>query len=192
MVQSKPRERLIETSLRLFSTNGFHATGIDRILAEAGVAKMTLYRHFRSKDELILATLDRYELIFRSWLEGVLRHSDLPADKRILDLFDKLSAWFVGTTLGELTFQGSMLTNAAAEFGQPNHPIHDAVADHVRRLSGILEETLHDAGLPPDLANRLVVLMLGGVLLAQIYRDPQVFSDARKTAKSILLENVPV
>jgi AcrR family transcriptional regulator len=190
MVQSKPRERLIETSLRLFSTNGFHATGIDRILAEAGVAKMTLYRHFRSKDELILATLERYELIFRSWLEGVLRHSELPPDQRILDLFDRLSAWFSGATLGDLTFQGSMLTNAAAEFGQPGHPIHAAVADHVQRLSGLLEETLGDAGLPPHLANRLVLLMFGGVLLAQIYRDPNVFSDARKTAKSILSENL--
>ncbi|MCF8481238.1 MAG: TetR/AcrR family transcriptional regulator [Rhodospirillum sp.] len=191
-MQSKPRERLIETSLRLFSTHGFHATGIDRILAEAGVAKMTLYRHFRSKDELILAALDRYETIFRAWLEGVLRHSDRPPDQRILDLFDKLSAWFGASTLRELTFQGSMLTNAAAEFGQPGHPVHDAVAAHVRGLSSILEDTVSEAGLPANLSNRLVVTMFGAVLLAQVYRDPRVFQDARLTVSAILRETAPV
>jgi AcrR family transcriptional regulator len=180
-VQSKPRERLIETSLRLFSTNGFHATGIDRILAEAGVAKMTLYRHFRSKDELILAALERYETIFRGWLEDVLKHSPLPPEDRILDLFDKLAQWFEGSTLGNLTFQGSMLTNAAAEFGQPGHPVHDAVAGHIR-----------GAGLPPGLSSRLVVLMFGAVLMVQIHRNPAAFRDARLTAQAILKQDAPI
>jgi AcrR family transcriptional regulator len=191
-VQSKPRERLIETSLRLFSTNGFHATGIDRILAEAGVAKMTLYRHFRSKDELILAALERYETIFRGWLEDVLKHSPLPPEDRILDLFDKLAQWFEGSTLGDLTFQGSMLTNAAAEFGQPGHPVHDAVAGHIRGLSAMLESTVREAGLPPDLSSRLVVLMFGAVLMVQIHRNPAAFRDARLTAQAILRQNAPV
>jgi AcrR family transcriptional regulator len=191
-VQSKPRERLIETSLRLFSTNGFHATGIDRILAEAGVAKMTLYRHFRSKDELILAALERYETIFRGWLEDVLKHSPLPPEDRILDLFDKLAQWFEGSTLGNLTFQGSMLTNAAAEFGQPGHPVHDAVAGHIRGLSSMLESTVREAGLPPGLSSRLVVLMFGAVLMVQIHRNPAAFRDARLTAQAILKQDAPI
>ncbi len=58
---SQRREELVQTAVRLFRKNGYHATGIDRILAEAGVAKMTLYKHFRSKDELILGALRRWD-----------------------------------------------------------------------------------------------------------------------------------
>ena len=62
------RDDLVETALKLFYSGGFNATGIDRILAESGVAKMTLYKHFRSKDELILAVLHRRDEQFRNWL----------------------------------------------------------------------------------------------------------------------------
>ena len=64
------RDELVETALDLFYRNGFHATGIDRILAEAGVAKMTLYKHFRSKDDLIVAALERRDERFRAWFQG--------------------------------------------------------------------------------------------------------------------------
>ena len=64
------RDELVDTALRLFYTRGFNATGIDKILAEAGVAKMTLYKHFRSKEELILAALNRRDEQFRNWLMG--------------------------------------------------------------------------------------------------------------------------
>ncbi len=65
----EPRsEHLVNVALRLFYTNGFHATGIDGILDEAGVAKMTLYKHFRSKDQLILAALKKRDEMFLEWL----------------------------------------------------------------------------------------------------------------------------
>ena len=64
------RDHLVATALALFSKHGYHATGIDRILAESGVAKMTLYKHFRSKDELILAALRRRDEEFRRWLQA--------------------------------------------------------------------------------------------------------------------------
>ena len=64
------RDDLIDTALRLFYTQGFNATGIDKILAESGVAKMTMYKHFKSKDELIVAALERRDEQFRDWLTG--------------------------------------------------------------------------------------------------------------------------
>ena len=59
MMATSKREQLLDTALRLFYREGYHATGIERILAESGVAKMTLYKHFASKDELMLAALQR-------------------------------------------------------------------------------------------------------------------------------------
>ena len=61
------RDHLVDTALELFIRDGFHATGIDKILAESGVAKMTLYKHFKSKDELILSALRRRDERFRNW-----------------------------------------------------------------------------------------------------------------------------
>ena len=78
------RDHLIDTAIRLFNENGYHATGIDKILAESGVAKMTLYKHFKSKDELILAALARRDRYWREWFEGTLeRRAETPRGRLI-------------------------------------------------------------------------------------------------------------
>ena len=85
---SRRRDHLVDIALDLFSRDGFHATGIDKILAESGVAKMTLYKHFRSKDELILAALRRRDERFRNWfMRTVERRADTPRE-RLLAMFD--------------------------------------------------------------------------------------------------------
>jgi AcrR family transcriptional regulator len=68
------RDHLVETALELFDRHGFHATGIDRILADAGVAKVTLYKHFSSKDDLILAVLRLRDERFREWFQAAVDH----------------------------------------------------------------------------------------------------------------------
>ena len=84
------RDHLVETALGLFMRDGFHATGIDAILAEAGVAKMTLYNHFKSKDELILAALRLRDEQFLEWLvSAVEARADKPRG-RLLALFGAL------------------------------------------------------------------------------------------------------
>ena len=67
------RDHLVETAIRLFNRDGFHATGIDTILSEAGVAKMTLYKHFKSKDDLIVAALRRRDERWMTWFRGELK-----------------------------------------------------------------------------------------------------------------------
>ena len=90
----RPRERLVQTAVRLFYRHGFHATGIDRILNEAGVAKMTLYKHFRTKEELILAALRHRHEQWMKWF--VTRTEQLTPDprRRLLSAFDALGEWF--------------------------------------------------------------------------------------------------
>ncbi len=84
------RDHLIDTALRLFYQQGYHATGIDRILAESGVAKMTLYKHFRSKDELILAALQLRDERFRNWLMAEMEAASPDPVERLLAMFDAL------------------------------------------------------------------------------------------------------
>ena len=84
---SQSRAHLVSVALKLFRQHGFHATGIDKILAESGVAKNTLYRHFKSKDELILASLRQQDEEFRNWLMREVARRDNAID-RLLAVFD--------------------------------------------------------------------------------------------------------
>src|SRR5918999_6511852 len=92
---SSGRERILETAYALFSREGTRAVGVDRIIAESGAAKMTLYRNFASKDELILAFLEaRDERWTRAWLQGEVEARGGTAAERLLAIFDVFGEWF--------------------------------------------------------------------------------------------------
>ena len=113
------RDLIVDVALKLFYRNGFHATGVDRIIAEAGVSKKTLYSHFRTKDELILATLRKRDELFRNrMMRETERRASNPRD-RLLSVFDFLADWFA-----EEGFSGCMFINASAEFAEPDNPSH--------------------------------------------------------------------
>lgn len=188
-MSSKPRDRLIETALRLFLANGFHATGIDRILADAGVAKMTLYRHFQSKDALILAALDHHQKLVAPWMEAVLDAAGPVPESRVRALFDALALWFEGRggPLG-VPFRGCIYINAVAEFGDSDHPVHRAASQHLRTLSTALSMALRDSGLPRALTHRLEVVITGAVVVVQAHGDPTIFREAREIALMVMSE----
>ncbi len=159
------REHLVDTALELFSREGYHATGIDKILAKAGVAKMTLYNHFKSKDELILAALRRRDEQFRNWfMRDVERRGRTPRG-RLLAVFDTLGAWFDNPK-----FSGCSFINASAEFGSPDDPIHGACAEHQHLVLGYLTELARAAGAkdPERLAESLMLLMEGAIVLRHV------------------------
>ena len=177
------RDDLIETALKLFYTGGFQATGIDRILAESGVAKMTLYKHFKSKDELILAALALRDERFRDWLAGYMEAaSDAPAE-RLLAMFDALETWFRGEAFPGLGFSGCAFINAASEFSALSHPAHQAAAAHKRAIVDYLEGLCAQAGAPDPraLAEQLALLKEGAIATAQVRGLPE----AARTAKAI-------
>ena len=128
------RDHLVETALDLFYRHGFHATGIDRILAASGVAKMTLYKHFGSKEDLILAVLRLRDERFRQWFRAAVESRARSPRKRLIAIFDVLEAWFSADG-----FQGDMFTHAAAEYGDPAHPIHAAAAEHKAAMRRYLQ-----------------------------------------------------
>ncbi len=182
---SSKREHLIETALDLFCRDGFHATGIDKILAESGVAKMTLYKHFKSKDELILAALHRRDETFRNgFMRDIERLGKTPR-QRLLAIFDVLEEWIQGRN-----FTGCTFINASAEFASPDDPIHAAAAEHERLVLAYLVEltTAAEAKDPDALAQGLMLLMEGAIVMAYVAGQNDSAAQAKITAKTLLAD----
>ncbi len=162
--KSTPYARLMAAAGMLFARGGFHATGINRILAEAGVARMTLYNKFTSKEELIEAVLRLKSRTVIAWLEGELaRRRDQEGQGPLEALFGTYGAWFE-----EEGFRGCLFTRAALEFPDPTHPAHKAAASHTRKLFSVLEgvaEDLEDCHIPCP-AEHLLLLTEGAAAVA--------------------------
>ncbi|MEM9611229.1 MAG: TetR/AcrR family transcriptional regulator [Actinomycetota bacterium] len=159
------RERILETAGALFYELGFAAVGIDRIIAEAGVAKATLYAHFASKDDLVAAYLERSDEAFWDWIDGSLDTDADPADTlvRILELVEEQAS---SPTCRGCTFQVT-----AAEFPDHEHPAHRIAAAHKQRALDRFEALATEAGLrdPAQLAAHLLVLMDGAWAASRMF-----------------------
>ena len=191
MAQSR-RDHLIETALELFDGAGYHATGIDRILAEAGVAKMTLYKHFKSKNELILEALTRQDERWLAWFrEAVERHARNDADAdadpraRLRAVFHALDDWL--QTPG---FNGCLFCKAASEFPDRTDPIHAAAARHHRSILAFLKDLARDAGArrPARLARELLLLMEGAISVTQVNGQVGATRAAARAAEILIEE----
>ncbi|MEQ8901748.1 MAG: TetR/AcrR family transcriptional regulator [Roseovarius sp.] len=182
------RDDLVDSALKLFYAGGFNATGIDKILAESGVAKMTLYKHFRSKDELILAVLHRRDEQFRNWLMGEMEKAAPDPRGRLLAMFDALETWFEGRAFKGLGFHGCAFINAAGEFGDHAHPAHRAAAEHKRSILDYLERLCSEAGAsaPRHLAEQLALLKEGAIATAHVRGMPEAAQVAKEMAAGII------
>ena len=178
MGRSGRREHLIETAIELFCEHGYHATGIDKIIDRAGVSKKTLYTHFRSKDELIMAALRQYDGVFRNnFMRQVDRLSKTPQEK-LLAIFDVAEGWF-----SQKFFFGCMFINVIGEYSQKDSPIRDICKQFKRLMRNYIRDLCVQAGSeePDILADKLALLFEGAVVTSQVSQDP----DAAKTAKDI-------
>jgi AcrR family transcriptional regulator len=158
------RERILDTAYELFSRNGIRAVGVDRVIAESGVAKMTLYRHFRSKDDLVVEFLRlREERWTRLWLqeEVELRASD-PAG-RLLAIFDVFDPWF-----RRADFEGCSFINVLLEITDASSPVRQATVHHLATIRSFLQDLARAAGVadPDDFARRWHILMKGSIVAA--------------------------
>lgn len=182
------RDDLVETALKLFYTGGFNATGIDKILEESGVAKMTLYNHFRSKDELILAVLHRRDEQFRNWLMGEMEKASAEPRARLLAMFDALQIWFEGRAFKGQGFHGCAFINVSGEFSDQSHPAHRVAAEHKRSIVEYLERLCSDAGIPhPEkLAEQLALLKEGAIATAHVRGMPEAAEIAKEMAARMI------
>jgi AcrR family transcriptional regulator len=166
MAATSGRERILETAYELFSWHGTNAVGVDRIIAESGAAKMTLYRNFASKDELILAFLERREERWtRAWLQAQAdARADTPAG-RLLAIFDVFGEWFLRDD-----FEGCSFINVMLEVTEAGHPVREASVAHLAAIRVYIADLAEQSGIPPEQADAFArqwhVLMKGSIVAA--------------------------
>jgi AcrR family transcriptional regulator len=159
------RERILRTASELFYREGARAVGVDLVVERAGVAKTSLYRHFRTKDDLIGAFLEREdEQFWQQWDNVAQRHrSDAQAE------LDAHMRW-IGERIGRKNYRGCPQLNVAAEYPDAEHPARRVAASHKqelrRRLKGIAGRL--SVRRPDDLAAQLLLLVNGAFVSSQV------------------------
>jgi len=158
------RDDLIDAAMRVFGQHGFHRSGLDKVLQEGGISRMTLYNHFKSKDELVVAALRRRDEIFRNRMMKFVESRTQDPIERLLAVFDFQEAW-----LAEKDFCGCMFLNACAEFEDPQSPIRRVAAEHKQTVLAYLTQLCEQACLkdPKALAEQLDLLIEGAIVTNQ-------------------------
>ncbi len=176
------RDELVRKALEIFYRDGFHATGMDLLAAETGISKTTMFKHFRSKEELILAVLRLRDENFRGWLFRRMRDAG-PPRAQLLAMFDALGEWF-----DETGFRSCMFIKASSEYPDPGHPIHAQAAEHKRLLFLETKRIAAEAGAadPAALARQLLLLKEGAIVTAHLGHEADPAGDARAAAETLL------
>lgn len=180
------RDRVVRAAYELFSRQGIRAVGVDAVIGEAGVAKMTLYRNFASKDELILAFLERREVLWtHGWVRAESqRRGETPA-QRLLAIFELFGEWFA-----RADFEGCAFVTTLLEVTDRNSPVRQASVLHLANIRGYLCELATQAGVAdPDSFARQWHILMKGSIIAAAEGDIQAAARARGLGLLLLKEH---
>ena len=174
------REELVEAAVRVFYRCGFHASGLESVLQEAGVSRMTLYNHFKSKDELIVAALRRRDEVFRNRMMKFVDGAGRSARERLLAVFDYHEQWFTSKD-----FCGCMFINATAEFADPKCAVRQVAAEHKRAVVRYVEELARACGVKDaeSMAQEFNLLLEGAIVTATVTGQAQGGGDVGASAR---------
>ncbi|MFI1442104.1 TetR/AcrR family transcriptional regulator [Streptomyces fructofermentans] len=169
---SEARTRLLATAIRIFYAEGIHSVGIDRIVEEAKVTRATLYRHFKGKEELILAYLEEADRGLRAQAEEAQAGEESPADKV------RAVCRTITAGIQSPGFRGCAFLNAAAEYPDRDHPVHRAVLAHrqwfLDTITGLLART---GNTPAEAAGRHLIMLRDGAMASGCLYDPELVSE---------------
>lgn len=182
---SDARQRIVETAERLFYAEGIRAVGIDRIIAEAGVAKMSLYNHFPSKDDLILAVLQYREEKFDGMFKGFMDQHAGKGMGRLEAFFAALKDWFESPG-----FRGCMFINAHVELADVNHPASQFSARHKERFHQMLRTIIEESvGVKSEaVAPAIALLVEGAIVIAVMAQSSESAEAARDAALALMAQ----
>jgi len=177
------RDELVRKALQAFYRNGFHATGMDMLVAETGISKTSMYKHFRTKEDLILAVLRLRDEEFRNWLYRRMDALATTPRRQLIAMFDALAEWFE-----EPGYRGCMFIKASSEFQDVDHAIHKQSADHKRMLEEHIAALADKAGLaePGALARQLLLLKEGAIVTAHLRHTENPAGDAKLAAERLV------
>lgn len=173
------RERLIAVAVDLFYRNGFVAIGIDRVIEAAGVTKTTFYKHFESKDDLMLAAVKRRdEWESQAWERAVRKLAGDDPARQLLAVVDVWDLWF-----NDPDFYGCMFLNAATEFPNPHDPIHQVAAAYQQRARDHWRDLAKSAGADAAGAETFADCFAALIQGALILRQSQGRNDAARAVR---------
>ncbi|GAB3700631.1 TetR/AcrR family transcriptional regulator [Nocardiopsis oceani] len=178
------RQRLLDAAEKLFYNEGIHAVGLERLLTESGVGRASFYRHFASKDDLVVSMLRNYDEAYRTWLaERTAALGGTP-----LAAFDALIEYAETSD-----FRGCAFINAIAEVAEPDSQIRTMTSQHKEAVAEYLRTLLVDAGYPDDtdLARQLLLLMDGAAVTELYERSDRAAKQAKAMARAILAQDTP-
>jgi AcrR family transcriptional regulator len=158
------RERLVTAAYELFARQGVQAVGVDAIIERSGVARQTMYRHFGSKQNLVLAFLARREEVWTyGWLAAEVRRRTDDPHERLLTIFEVFDEWFRTPE-----FEGCSFINVMLEHPDGQHPLHRAAAEYLANIREFLSGLATEAGIddPEGFARRWHILMKGSIVSA--------------------------
>lgn len=179
---SGARERILVSAYELFSRRGIRGVGIDEIVEHAGVAKATLYKHFRSKDELALAFLERRERLWtREWLASEATRRGGTPEERLLAIFDVFDGWFRGDD-----FEACSFINVLLEMGN-GHPVGIASAAYLENIRTFVRGLALEAGLrDPDAFARAWHILMKGSIVAASEGDREAAQRAKTMGRLVI------
>jgi AcrR family transcriptional regulator len=182
--RAKPdaRERILDAAYELFSRRAIRDVGIDEVIERAGVAKATLYRHFPSKDDLVIAFLERREERWTiAWVEAEARRRGTTPEEQLLAIFELFDEWFHRDD-----FEACSFINVLLEMG-PGHPVGRASVRHLESIRSVVSRLAEEAGLrdPESFARSWHILMKGSIVSAS-EGDAEAAQRARSMAQLLI------
>lgn len=177
------RERILSTASNLFYKRGVRAVGVDLVIEEAGVAKTSLYRYFPTKDDLIVAFLEREDVDFWTvWDDVGKQHADDPVGE-----LDAHMRW-IGERLSRSNYRGCPQINVAAEFAERDHPARQVARSHMRALRARLAALAHrlNAARPDELAAQLAVLVNGAFVSSELLAPDEATEVLLRSAHALV------
>jgi AcrR family transcriptional regulator len=183
------RDRLLNTAIDLFYRQGFNAVGLDRIIETTGVTKTTFYKHFQSKDDLMVAAVrQRDEWEREAWDRAIAKVAGDDPRAQLLAFFDVLHVWF-----NDPSFGGCMFINAAAEFPNPSDPVHQAAAEHKMLVRAQFRDLASAAGAadPETFADMFALLIEGTLIMRHVHHRNDAALMAKAVAEQLVNQHIP-
>jgi AcrR family transcriptional regulator len=189
MAKTDTRQRLLDSALRRFYRDGFRSVGLDQILADVGISKTAFYKHFESKEDLMLAALESQnhwlQETFRTLLQGRGGPTALGQLHALLDVVESI--------VESDDFQGCIFVNAAMEFPLPHEPAHIAAAQNKQAIEDLVCSVATEAGAADarSLAKELCLIMEGAYVTRHVTGNKQTVDIARRVASLAIAAGCP-
>jgi AcrR family transcriptional regulator len=177
-----PKDQVFQTAARLFYQNGYRAIGVDTIAAESGIGKMTLYRHYPSKDDLIAAYLKDSDDVFWNYFEQATIDAPTPREK-LLVFFESLQEYVTTPAC-----YGCPFLNVATEYPETDYPGHQVAIEHKQSVRARFRQLAKEAGAkkPDILADQLFLLMDGAYMASRMFGVKNPAAHVAEAAQTLI------